>query len=296
MISRRNFIKGIIGATIAVSSGTLDASRKNAAIACSPGENESQGYLTTGFRDIDKLITGLHPGELVIVAGIPTINKYAFISSIARHVAVELRKPVAFFSLGRLNEQLAFSMLAAECRLLMNLENMRSSKWVKLAEATGRLSNAPIYIYDAPTIIAQDCFKILQESGQQTPSLIVIEHLDFLSSDRKVTSKNEERADITEALKELAQKTGSTVIAAMTVKRQANLKKRPDLTDSRIAAIEQYVDKLFLLHRNWETFPVPPDELWAEVIVAKNRCGATGSIYLAFCADRQYSIAYRDMA
>ncbi len=219
--------------------------------------------VATGFRDLDNITSGLQPGELIIVAARPSMGKTAFTLNLASHVATRLALPTMFFSLEMGAEQLVQRLIGSEARI--DISNLRRGfiqrhEWSKLAEASGRLSEAPFYI-------------------DETPSITVSEMRNKCR--RQV-------GEISKGLKTIARELNIPVIALSQLNRgvESRTDKRPMMSDLRESgAIEQDADVIAFLYREeyYAKDKTPEDKLGvAEIIVAKHRNGPTGSIELRF--------------
>ncbi|WP_019776973.1 replicative DNA helicase, partial [Streptococcus sobrinus] len=251
--------------------------------------------LPTGFRDLDKITTGLHPDQLVILAARPAVGKTAFVLNIAQNVGTKQNAPVAIFSLEMGADSLANRMLAAEG--LVDSHNLRTGQltdqdWQNLTLAQGTLADAPIYIDDTPGIkvteIRARSRKLSQELGGL--GLIVIDYLQLITGTR-TENRQQEVSDISRHLKILAKELKVPVIALSQLSRGVEQRqdKRPVLSDIRESgSIEQDADIVAFLYRDdyYERGDKEDgDQLednTIEVILEKNRAGARGTVKLIF--------------
>ena len=247
--------------------------------------------VATGFRQLDYMTSGLQPGELIIVAARPSMGKTAFTLNVASHVSTRLRKPVMFFSLEMGAEQLVQRLLGAEARIdLSNLRRgiVKDAEWATLAEASGRLSDAALFIDETPSISVTEMRNKCRRQAHETGlSLVVVDYLQLMTgppSDNKAT----EVGEISKGLKTLARELNIPVIALSQLNRgvESRTDKRPMMSDLRESgAIEQDADIIAFLYREeyYAKEKTPEDKLGiAEVIVAKHRNGPVGSIELRF--------------
>jgi replicative DNA helicase len=244
----------------------------------------------SGFVDLDKKTAGLQPGDLVIVAGRPSMGKTAFALNVAQYAALETKTGVAVFSLEMSKEQLVFRLLCSEARV--DQSKVRAGyaaqrDYPKLAIAAERLSEAPIYIDDTPALSVLELrakARRLKRERDANLGLVVVDYLQLMrgiSSD----SREQEISSISRSLKALAKELGLPVIALSQLNRQveARADKRPIMADLRESgAIEQDADVIMFLYRPVVYDPKNADEHDAEVIIGKQRNGPTGTVPLTF--------------
>lgn len=250
-----------------------------------------KGYITgveTGFNDLDFKTSGFHKSDLIIIAARPAMGKSAFAINIATHAAVNNNVPVVIFNLEMSKEQVANRILCSEA--MVDSNKIRTGKiddneWIKLANASGRLAEAPIYIDDTPGIsimeIRARCRKLKLEKDI---GLVVIDYLQLVQgSGKKNSSREQEISEISRSLKILAKELDIPVIALSQLSRGAEKRddKRPMLSDLRESgAIEQDADIVMFLYRDDYYNPDSEDKDIAEVIIAKHRGGSTGTVKL----------------
>ena len=242
----------------------------------------------TGFADLDYRTSGLHNSDLILVAARPAMGKSAFALNIATHAAVRGKVPVAIFSLEMSKEQMANRILCSEA--MVDSAKVRTGKiddeeWGKLAAASGELSEAGIYIDDTPGIsvmeIRAKCRKMKLEKNI---GLVVIDYLQLVQgSNRKGGSREQEIAEISRSLKILAKEINVPVIALSQLSRapEQRVDHRPMLSDLRESgSIEQDADIVMFLYRDDYYNEDTDKKNIAEVIIAKHRSGATGTVEL----------------
>jgi replicative DNA helicase len=248
--------------------------------------------LATGFKKLDFITSGLQPGDLVIVAARPSMGKTAFTLNIAGNVATRLQKPVMFFSLEMGADQLVQRLLGAEARIdISNLRRgfVQAADWARLAEATGRLSDAPLFIDETPSISVTEmrnkCRRQLHETGL---SLVMVDYLQLMQGPPGYDNKATEVGEISKGLKTIARELGVPVVALSQLNRsvEQRVDKRPMMSDLRESgAIEQDADIIMFLYREeyYQKDKTPEDRVGvAEVIIAKHRNGAVGTVDLRF--------------
>ncbi|MFN3689579.1 MAG: replicative DNA helicase [Fimbriimonadales bacterium] len=261
---------------------------------------------STGFRDLDRVLSGLQPSELIILAARPSVGKTSLAINIAEHVALRANKPVAIFSLEMAAEQLVQRMLCSQAavsaqrlrRLQLGVE-----EWTRLHDAAARLFNAPIYIDDtsslSPMEMRAKCRRLKARLNNRELGLIVVDYLQLMrSSNRRVENRNQEIGEIARALKQIAREFHTPVLVlsqlSRSVERREN--KRPMLSDLRDSgSIEAEADVVLFIHReeyygDRDATPIDPPlgyvrQEEVEIIVAKQRNGPTGKVMLAFQPD-----------
>ena len=253
----------------------------------------------TGFKKLDEMTAGLHPGEMTIIAARPSMGKTAFSLNIAQHVALRLKKTVPYFSLEMGKESMMMRMLSAESKVSMSeIRNGRiqDSAWPKLINAASALSEASIFIDDTPGVspieIRSRARRLKAEHGLD---VIMIDYLQLMSMKQKYSSREQEVAEISKSLKAIAKELQIPVIALAQLNRgvEGRTEKKPMLSDLRESgSIEQDADVIMMLYRDDYYDKENPDKQGhAEVIVGKQRNGATGPVKLRF--DAQYN-RFRD--
>ena len=243
----------------------------------------------TQFYDLDDKTAGLHGSELILVAARPAMGKTAFALNIATNAALRANVPVAIFSLEMSKDQLVNRILCSEA--MVDSNKVRTGKleeedWVKLAEAIGPLSESGIYIDDTPGIsimeIRTKCRKLKMEKNI---GLIVIDYLQLIvgSNRRSGGSREQEISEISRSLKILAKELNVPVIALSQLSRAVEQREdhRPMLSDLRESgAIEQDADIVMFLYRDDYYNKESAEKDIAEVIIAKQRGGSTGTVKL----------------
>jgi replicative DNA helicase len=243
----------------------------------------------TGFVEFDRLTAGLQASDLIIIAGRPSMGKTAFALNIARHAAVEAEVPVGVFSLEMSKEQLGMRMLCSEARV--NSQSMRSGflserDWPRLTRAAGTISEAPIFIDDAPTISALELrAKARRLKRDHNLGLVIVDYLQLMRGPHGAERREQEISEISRALKALAKELNVPVMALSQLNRRVEERhdKRPQLSDLRESgAIEQDADVIAFIYRDEVYNAESPDQGLAEVIVGKQRNGPTGKTKLTF--------------
>lgn len=243
----------------------------------------------SGFSDFDIKTAGFQEGDLIIVAGRPSMGKSALGGSIIEHVAVEEKMPVAIFSLEMSRQQLIQRFLCSQAKV--DIHKLRTgflspSEWPLLTSAAGRLSQAPIYIDDTPALnIFEIRAKARRLKAHHDIKLLLIDYLQMIRSVHRSDSRQQEISEISRALKALAKELKIPVIALSQLSRAVESRQdhRPQLSDLRESgAIEQDADLVVLMLREEYYNPTPENKNQAELIIAKQRNGPVGSVYLGF--------------
>lgn len=248
--------------------------------------------IATGFSDLDRMTSGLQPGDLVIVAGRPSMGKTAFSINIAEHVALQGNKPVAIYSMEMGASQLAMRMLGSVGRL--NQHDLRTGRlqdddWGRLTHALGKLNDAPIFIDETAALSALDLRARSRRLHRQHGGLglIVVDYLQLMSAPGGKASENRatEISEISRSLKALAKELHVPVIALSQLNRSLEQRpnKRPVMSDLRESgAIEQDADLILFIYRDEVYNSDSPDKGKAEIIIGKQRNGPIGMVPVAF--------------
>ena len=247
--------------------------------------------ISTGFTDLDYKTSGLHNSDLIILAARPAMGKSAFAINIATNVAVQSNIPVVIFNLEMSKEQVANRIICSEA--MVDSNKVRTGKiededWIKLANASGKLAEAPIYIDDTPGIsITEIRAKCRKMKIEKNIGLIVIDYLQLVQgSGKRNSSREQEISEISRSLKILAKEIDVPVIALSQLSRAAEQRQndhRPMLSDLRESgAIEQDADIVMFLYRDDYYNENSEKKNVAEVILAKHRGGSTGTVELAW--------------
>jgi replicative DNA helicase len=273
----------------------------NKAISKIEEYHQNHGMLTgisTGFVDFDKMTTGLHEGEMIVIAARPSVGKTSLAMNIAEHVSLEVKVPVGVFSLEMTADQLVLRMLCSRSRV--NLRNIRDGflaerDFPKLTGAAGKLAGAPLFIDDSSGLsILQLRAKARRMWQQYGIKLFVIDYLQLLNStSRRAENRQQEIAEISGGLKSLAKELSVPIIVLSQLNRELEKRgpgERPRLSDLRESgAIEQDADLVGLLYRETknkdgedETNEMESDAIPVKLFIAKQRNGPTGDVDLTF--------------
>jgi replicative DNA helicase len=248
--------------------------------------------LPTGFLELDRMTAGLQPSDLIIVAGRPSMGKTSFCLNIAEHVAIEKAIGVAVFSLEMSKEQLVLRMLCSQARV--DLSKVRTGylaqkDFPRLAEAAGRIHDAPIYVDDTPALSAIELrakARRLKRVKEANLGLIIVDYLQLMrGSSSRDESREQEISQISGSLKALAKELRLPVIALSQLNRQVEGRNppKPRMADLRESgAIEQDADVIAFIYRDEVYNPQSRDQGVAEILIAKQRNGPVGDVRLAF--------------
>jgi replicative DNA helicase len=262
------------------------------------GEGAADGVMT-GFESLDVMTNGLHKGELIIVAGRPSMGKSALVMNIAEYVAMEQKKKVCVFSVEMSADQLAIRMLCARAKV--SQQKLRSGRvtdeemqWLARA---GVLSEAQIFIDDTPGLTTLGMkAKARRLKSQHGVDLVIVDYIQMMTGGGRFENRQQEIASLSRNLKTLAMELETPVIACSQLSRQVEQRegRKPQLSDLRESgAIEQDADVVMFVYRpeyyfshQDKTDPKYQDVVGkAEIIVAKQRNGPTGTVHLAFLKD-----------
>ena len=246
--------------------------------------------VATGFADLDERTSGLQPGDLVIVAGRPSMGKTAFALNIAEHVALEGKQPVAVFSMEMAGTQLAMRLLGSVGRL--DQHKLRTGKlddndWPRLTNALGRLNDAPVFIDESAALTALELRARARRLHRQHKGLglIIVDYLQLMSSTSQGENRATEISEISRSLKALAKELSVPVVALSQLNRSLEQRpnKRPVMSDLRESgAIEQDADLILFIYRDEVYNENSQDKGIAEIIIGKQRNGPIGTVRLTF--------------
>jgi replicative DNA helicase len=247
--------------------------------------------MATGFSDLDEKTAGLQKGDLIIVAGRPSMGKTAFALNIAAHVGVKEGKPVAIFSMEMSSEQLAMRLLGSHGRLdqqALRTGQLKSEDFSRMSSAMGDLSQAPIYIDETGAMNPLDLRAKARRLHRQYDGLglIVVDYLQLMTSARgNGENRATEISEISRSLKALAKELNVPVVALSQLNRSLEQRqnRRPVMSDLRESgAIEQDADVILFIYRDEVYDENSADKGTAEIIIGKQRNGPTGTVRLVF--------------
>jgi len=255
-------------------------------------QNDITG-VPTGFIDLDRMTSGLQPGDLIIVAGRPSMGKTAFSLNIGENVAIDSGLPVAVFSMEMGGAQLAMRMLGSVGRLdqsRLRIGKLNDEDWPRLTHAIQKMNDAQLYIDETPALspieLRARARRLARQCGKL--GLIIIDYLQLMSGSSPGENRATEISEISRNLKGLAKELGCPVIALSQLNRSLEQRpnKRPVMSDLRESgAIEQDADVILFIYRDQVYNPDSPDKGTAEIIIGKQRNGPIGTVRLTFLGE-----------
>lgn len=247
--------------------------------------------ISTGFKKIDTMTAGLQPGDLVIVAGRPSMGKTSFAMNIAEHVGIDLQKPVAIFSIEMQDVQLVQRMVGSVGRIdqhRLRTGMLTDEDWTKTTDVIGKLHECPFFIEETSALSITELRARARRIARDNPglALIVIDYLQLMAANQKTQSeRTQEIAEISRGLKALAKELDIPIVALSQLSRavEQRINKRPLMSDLRDSgSIEQDADVIIFLYRDEVYHSDSAAAGYAEAIIGKQRNGATGTIFLEF--------------
>lgn len=243
----------------------------------------------TGFADLDRLCSGLQPTDLIILAARPSMGKTALALNIAYEVAANQGLSVALFSLEMGKEQLVNRMLCAEARVdqyRLRTGSLRDEDWDRLTEAAARLQDVPLFIDDTGGASLRDIrARAKRLQAERGLALVVVDYVQLMQPNRRAENRQQEIAQISRGLKELAKELDVPVLALSQLSRavEQRQEKKPQMSDLRESgSLEQDADVVLFIYREEYYRPETDRKSIAEIIVAKQRNGPVGTVELGF--------------
>ncbi|TAM87935.1 MAG: replicative DNA helicase [Candidimonas sp.] len=253
------------------------------------GDSEVTG-VPTGFTDLDRLTSGLQPGDLIIVAGRPSMGKTSLAMNIGEYVAIKEGLPVAVFSMEMGAVQLAMRMVGSVGMLdqhRIRTGKLNNDDWPRLTSAVQQVQEAQIYIDETPALNAMEVRarsrRLARQCGQL--GLIIVDYMQLMSATSSGENRATEISEISRSLKSLAKELNCPLMALSQLNRSLEQRpnKRPVMSDLRESgAIEQDADLILFIYRDEVYNPDSPDKGMAEIIIGKQRNGPIGSVRLTF--------------
>ncbi|HUD26969.1 MAG TPA: replicative DNA helicase [Burkholderiaceae bacterium] len=244
----------------------------------------------TGFADLDSKTAGLQAGDLIIIAGRPSMGKTALALNIGEHVAIDLGMPVAVFSMEMGAAQVALRMLGSVGRIdqqRLRTGRLNDQDWPRLSEAIERMHAAPLYIDETPALNALELRARARRLAREYKQLglVVVDYLQLMSATGSGENRATEISEISRSLKALAKELQVPVVALSQLNRTVETRtdKRPVMSDLRESgAIEQDADLILFIYRDEVYNPDTSDKGVAEIIIGKQRNGPIGRVNLRF--------------
>ena len=245
--------------------------------------------IPTGFNKLDKLLGGLQRSDMIIVAGRPSMGKTSLALSIAHSAAKKFNQHVAIFSLEMSGEQVVQRLISAETGMdsqRLRLGQIEDDEWPLFVQATGVLSDLPLYVDDTPALSALEMrTKARRLHAEHGIDLIIVDYLQLMRGDHRAENRVQEISSISRAIKALARELKVPVVAVSQLSRavESRQDKRPILSDLRESgALEQDADVVIFIYREAMYNPDTEQPNIAELIVSKHRNGPTGKVPLYF--------------
>jgi replicative DNA helicase len=258
--------------------------------------------VATGFADLDDRTAGLQPSDLIIIAGRPSMGKTTMAMNIAEHAAIKHQIPVAIFSMEMPGEQLAMRMMSSLGRIdqhRVRTGKLEDDDWPRLTSAVSILADAPIFVDDTPALTPGElrarCRRLKRERGL---GLVVIDYLQLMQIPGIKENRAIEISEVSRSLKALAKELDVPVIALSQLNRSLEQRpdKRPRMADLRESgALEQDADVIVFIYRDEVYNPESQDKGIAEIIIAKQRNGPTGTVRLTFLGQYTRFESYADI-
>ncbi len=256
--------------------------------------------VSTGFRELDEKTNGFRGGQMIIIAARPAMGKSTLALDVARAAAIKSNTTTVFFSLEMTRTEIATRLIAAESSIPMGVltrGDLDDDNWSRLAQTQAKINEAPLFIDDSPNMtlveVRAKCRRLKERNNL---GMVVIDYLQLLSSGQRVESRQQEVSEFSRSLKLLAKELDVPVVALSQLNRASEQRadKMPAMSDLRESgSLEQDADMVILLHRDTSSEPDNPRAGEADLILAKQRNGPTGTITVAF--QGMYS-RFRDMA
>ncbi|HKE40887.1 MAG TPA: replicative DNA helicase [Casimicrobiaceae bacterium] len=258
-------------------------------------ENRSEVTgVPTGFADLDRKTSGLQEGDLIVIAGRPSMGKTAFALNIAEHIALSKKLPVGIFSMEMGATQLVMRLMGSVGRLdqmKIRTGELNNEQWGRLSEALGHLNEAPIHIDETPALnpleLRARARRLCRQYGGRLGA-IVVDYLQLMQAVGEGENRATEISEISRSLKALAKELKVPVMALSQLNRslESRTDKRPMMSDLRESgAIEQDADVIFFIYRDEVYNPETAEKGAAEIIIGKQRNGPIGMVPLTWIGE-----------
>jgi replicative DNA helicase len=244
----------------------------------------------TGFVDLDEMTAGLQDGDLIVIAGRPSMGKTALAMNIVEHVAVELKLPVQVFSMEMGGNQIASRLLGSLAQVdasKMRTGRLDAPDWDRLGPAIGKLNDAPIFIDETPALTPLELRAAARRRAREYGGLglVVVDYLQLMETGNRNDNRAAEVAEISRSMKTMAKELRCPVLLLSQLNRslEARTNKRPVMSDLRESgAIEQDADVIIFIYRDEVYYEDSPDKGLAEIILGKQRNGPLGTVRLTW--------------
>lgn len=254
-------------------------------------DSEEKFGVSTGIADLDELLGGLSPGQVIVVGARPATGKTVVALSIAHHVAGTLHRPALMFTLEMSRREMLTRVLASECRVNsrhLNLARpaMTAEDWERLSRGIPRITKMPLHVSDDASITPARMNALIGEFKRQNPEagVVVIDYLQLMRGDGRANSRQEEVSEISRSIKLMAMRHNLPIVLLSQLNRKSEDRadKRPAMSDLRESgSVEQDADVVILLHREDQGDPESPRAGELDLIVEKNRSGPNGTATVA---------------
>lgn len=251
--------------------------------------NDGHGGVPTGFEHLDEMLHGLHPGQMIVIAGRPGSGKSTLAMDFARSAAIRNHAPTVVFSLEMSKQDIMMRLFSAEARVKLSdlrAGRMNDEDWRKIALRSSELAEAPLFIDDSPNLTMMEIrAKSRRLKQRHDLKLIVIDYMQLMTSGKRVESRQQEVSEFSRAMKLIAKELEVPVVALSQLNRgpEQRTDKKPMLSDLRESgSIEQDADVVLLVHREDMYERESPRAGEADIIIAKHRNGPTGMATVAF--------------
>src|SRR5437867_3411430 len=249
--------------------------------------------IPTGFSDLDKKTAGFQQGDLIIIAGRPSMGKTSLALNIGEYVALDAKLPVAVFSMEMGATQLALRMIGSVGRLdqhKLRTGRLAPDDWDKLSTALGRLNEAPLLIDETPALNAIEVRSRARRLAKQYGKLglVIVDYLQLMQATSQGENRATELSEISRSMKALAKELQVPVVALSQLNRSLEQRtdKRPVMSDLRESgALEQDADVILFIYRDEVYNAESKDKGTAEIIISKQRNGPTGTVRLTFLGE-----------
>ena len=244
--------------------------------------------LATGFIDLDHMTTGFRPGNLVLIAARPAMGKTSFVLSIAKNLIINQKKPILMFSLEMSNTELVNRLLSMDSKvdsMKFKSGQLTEGDWESLIESGGNIARSKLILDDSTTSLAEIRSKCRKMKLENDIQLVIIDYLQLMNGNGKSDSRQQEVSEISRSLKMLAKELGIPIMALSQLSRSPDQRPdhRPMLSDLRESgAIEQDADVVLFIYRDEVYNKTDDNHNKAEIIIAKQRSGPTGTVQLAW--------------
>jgi replicative DNA helicase len=258
----------------------------------------------SGFKDLDEITGGFHPGNLIVLAARPGMGKSALVTNMAENAALQHGKPIALFSLEMSEQELAQRFVASQANIKgedLRRGRIEDRRWPKILEACSKLQGAPLFVDDTSDVGTTEIRAKARRLHQQSPDglgLIIVDYLQLMRADGRIENRVQQIGEMSRGLKLLAKELDVPVIALSQLSRavESRTDKRPMLSDLRESGnLEQDADMVMFIYRDeYYTKDESEEPGVAEIVIAKNRHGGLDTVKLTFRGEYPKFMNYVD--